>query len=59
LKGHGMPAVGKSTGAGNAGKPGGGDHGDLYATVEVQLPQSLTPEQRRHFEALKNLDRVS
>ena len=48
LKGHGMPAVGKSDG-----------HGDLYATVDVQLPRELTPEQRKHFEALKNLDRAS
>jgi DnaJ-class molecular chaperone len=61
LKGHGMPAVGKSTGtgAGNAGKPAGGERGDLYATVEVQLPRSLTPEQRKHFEALKDLDKAS
>ena len=35
LKGHGMPAVGKPD-----------DRGDLYATVEVQLPRSLTKEQR-------------
>ena len=26
--------------------------GDLYATVDVQLPKELTPEQRTHFEAL-------
>src|SRR6266542_7076239 len=38
LKGHGMPATGKS------------EHGDLYATVEVQLPRELTPEQKKHFE---------
>ena len=36
LKGHGMPAVGKPD-----------DRGDLYATVDVQLPRSLTKEQRR------------
>ena len=35
LKGHGMPAVGKPD-----------DRGDLYATVDVQLPRSLTKEQR-------------
>ena len=35
LKGHGMPAVGKPD-----------DRGDLYATVDVQLPRSLTTEQR-------------
>jgi DnaJ-class molecular chaperone len=44
LKGHGMPV---------AGKPG--ETGDLYATVEVELPRSLTPEQRAHFEALQKL----
>ncbi len=46
LKGHGMPAVGKPD-----------DRGDLYATVEIQLPRSLTPEQRRQWEALAKLDR--
>jgi DnaJ-class molecular chaperone len=45
LKGHGMPV---------AGKPG--EHGDLYATVDVQLPRQLTPEQRAHFEALQKLE---
>src|SRR5437016_5967873 len=37
LKGHGMPATGKDT-----------EPGDLYATVDVQLPKELTPEQRKH-----------
>ncbi len=41
LKGHGLPAVGKAD-----------DRGDLYATVDVLLPQSVTDEQRRHWEAL-------
>jgi curved DNA-binding protein len=45
LKGHGMPAVGKPD-----------DRGDLYATVDVQLPRSLTKEQREHYEALKKMD---
>jgi curved DNA-binding protein len=45
LKGHGMPTTNRP------------DPGDLYATVEVQLPKSLTPEQRRHFEALAELDK--
>jgi curved DNA-binding protein len=44
LKGHGMPAVGKPD-----------DRGDLYATVEVQLPRQLTPEELAHFEALQKL----
>ena len=43
LKGHGMPVTGKA-----------GEQGDLYATVDVDLPKTLTPEQRTHFEALKN-----
>ena len=42
LKGHGMPVIGKKD-----------EHGDLYATVDVQLPKELTPEQRAHFEALQ------
>ena len=46
LKGHGMPAVGKPD-----------DRGDLYATVDVQLPRSLTKEQRQHYEALAKLEK--
>ena len=45
LRGHGMPAAGKTQ-----------ERGDLYATVDVQLPRSLTTEQRTHFEALAALD---
>ena len=45
LKGHGMPVTGRP-----------GEHGDLYATVDVQLPRILTPEQRAHFEALQKLE---
>jgi DnaJ-class molecular chaperone len=48
LKGHGMPTAGKAQ-----------EQGDLYATVDVELPRSLTPEQRRHFEALQKLERAS
>jgi len=48
LKGHGMPIPGKP-----------GEHGDLYATADVQLPRQLTPEQRSHFEALQKLERAS
>jgi curved DNA-binding protein len=44
LKGHGMPAVGKPD-----------ERGDLYATVDVQLPRSLSREQREHYEALAKL----
>jgi curved DNA-binding protein len=46
LKGHGMPTAGKADSV-----------GDLYATVDVQLPKTLTPEQQSHFEALQKLDR--
>jgi DnaJ-class molecular chaperone len=46
LKGHGMPVTGTS-----------GEHGDLYATVDVQLPRELTPEQRMHYEALQALEK--
>src|SRR5476649_935410 len=45
LKGHGMPVTGKPN-----------EHGELYATAEVQLPKALTPEQKQHFEALQKLD---
>ncbi len=48
LKGHGMPVVGKN-----------GEHGDLYATVDVELPRQLTPDQRVHFEALQKLNERS
>jgi len=47
LKGHGMPLVGKS-----------GEHGDLYATVEAELPRDLSPEERQHYEALAKLART-
>ncbi|HMF95448.1 MAG TPA: DnaJ C-terminal domain-containing protein [Vicinamibacterales bacterium] len=46
LRGHGMPSAGKSD-----------EPGDLYATVEVQLPRELTAEQRKHFEALQKLEK--
>jgi DnaJ-class molecular chaperone len=46
LKGHGMPLVGKPD-----------ERGDMYATVEVQLPRALTQEQREHYEALQKLER--
>jgi DnaJ-class molecular chaperone len=44
LKGQGMPVSGKKD-----------EHGDLYATADVQLPKELTPEEREHFEALRKL----
>ncbi len=45
LKGQGMPAVGKPD-----------DRGDLFATVDLQVPRQITPEQRRHYEALAKLE---
>jgi DnaJ-class molecular chaperone len=48
LKGHGMPAVGTSD-----------DRGDLFATVDIQVPRTLTPQQRTHYEALAKLERQS
>jgi len=46
LRGHGMPAIGKPD-----------ERGDLYATIEVQLPRELTREERAHYEALANLEK--
>ena len=46
LKGHGMPTVGKPE-----------ERGDLYATVDVQLPRALTKDQRHHYEALAKMER--
>jgi curved DNA-binding protein len=45
LKGQGMPSTDKSA-----------EHGDLYATVDVRLPRTLTPDQRKHFEELQKLE---
>jgi len=44
LKGFGMPAVGRPE-----------DKGDLYARVEAQLPATLSPAEREHYEALARL----
>jgi curved DNA-binding protein len=46
LKGHGMPSVGKAD-----------ERGDLYATVEIQLPRALTKEQRAHWEELGKMEK--
>jgi DnaJ-class molecular chaperone len=42
LRGHGLPNVGKPD-----------ERGDLYANVEVEIPKSLSDEERRHYEALR------
>jgi DnaJ-class molecular chaperone len=46
LKGHGMPAIGKPD-----------DRGDLYATVDIQLPRSLSKDQKQQWEALARFER--
>ena len=46
LRGQGATLPGKT-----------GERSDLYATVDVQLPRQLTPEQKIHFEALAKLER--
>jgi DnaJ-class molecular chaperone len=45
LKGHGMPHVGKAD-----------TKGDLYATIDIQLPRSLSKEQRDAWEAVKTTE---
>ena len=44
LRGHGLPHVGKPE-----------ERGDLYANVEVEIPKSLSEEERKHYEALREL----
>jgi len=53
LKGHGMPVAGKPSGS--PGSPES-DTGDLYATVDVELPRELGAEQRKFFEELRKLE---
>jgi curved DNA-binding protein len=48
LRSHGLPTTAKD-----------GQPGDLYATVEVAVPQSLSPEERQHYEALAALEKRS
>jgi DnaJ-class molecular chaperone len=45
LRGYGMPAVGKND-----------EKGDAYARVDIQVPSTLTPEERAHYEALAKLN---
>jgi DnaJ-class molecular chaperone len=45
LRGHGMPSVGKPA-----------ERGDLYASVAIQVPATLSAEARTHYEALKALE---
>jgi curved DNA-binding protein len=43
LRGHGLPAVGKPD-----------ERGDLYASVEVEIPKTLSDEERKHYQALRD-----
>ncbi|HEX9367709.1 MAG TPA: DnaJ C-terminal domain-containing protein [Vicinamibacterales bacterium] len=45
LKGHGMPLIGKPDAK-----------GDLYATADIQLPRSLTKDQRQIWEQIGKID---
>ena len=44
LRGHGLPNVGKPD-----------ERGDLYANVEVDIPKSLSEEERKYYEALREV----
>lgn len=44
LRGHGLPNVGKAE-----------ERGDLYASVEVDIPKSLSDEERKYYEALRDV----
>lgn len=44
LGGLGMPALSQT-----------GEQGDLYVRVSVDLPEHLTPEEKQHFQALRDL----
>ena len=47
LRGHGMPSVGKAD-----------DRGDLYANVEVDIPKTLSADERTAYESLRALSEV-
>ena len=46
LRGHGLPTTAKD-----------GQAGDLYATVDIAIPQAISAEEREHYEALAALER--
>lgn len=48
LRAHGLPHTSKDA-----------PPGDLYAAVEVEIPRTLSPEARRHYEALAALEKKS
>jgi curved DNA-binding protein len=48
LRTHGLPTTAKD-----------GQPGDLYATVDIGIPQTISAEQRQHYEALAALEKKS
>jgi DnaJ-class molecular chaperone len=48
LRTHGLPTTSKD-----------GQPGDLYATVDVAVPRTVSDEERRHYEALAALEKKS
>jgi DnaJ-class molecular chaperone len=48
LRGHGLPSTAKD-----------GQPGELYATVDIAIPQTVSPEARQHYEALAALEKKS
>jgi curved DNA-binding protein len=48
LRGHGLPNTGKDA-----------EPADLYATVDIAVPQAVTDEERKHWEALAALEKPS
>lgn len=44
MRGHGMPTAGHPD-----------ERGDLYANIEIQVPTTVTDEERKHYEALRAL----
>ena len=48
LRGHGLPTTSKD-----------GTPGDLYATVDIVVPRTLSEEERKHYEALAGLQHES
>jgi curved DNA-binding protein len=47
LRGHGLPSVGKPD-----------ERGDLYANIDVDIPKTLTEDERKHYEALRDTQKV-
>jgi DnaJ-class molecular chaperone len=48
LRSHGLPTTAKD-----------GQPGDLFATVDIGVPQTLSPEEKTHYEALAALEKRS